>query len=221
VLPGVHLHVCNWHSRSSRPPLPLPADQREGVESVTLIGDTDEYAGWVRCGYYERQLLMSETNTSSGERVLTVMAGLEFPVGQGVFDHTEIPLAIGNAEDWWAHYELIPEQPDGFVGCAVGIDLVDDWMGKSTVLALQPSIAARLGLRSPASWQQQLVLTDTSGAIAIVFRSWNVRQIGGSIDKESPMLEGCDLLMHPNLFGQMQRLGAHSPSIVRWIRRAQ
>ena len=27
----------------NRPPLPLPADQREGVESVTLIGDTDEY----------------------------------------------------------------------------------------------------------------------------------------------------------------------------------
>jgi len=217
VLPRLHLHVANWHSRSTRPSLPMPKDQQEGTETATPVEDSDEYPGWFRCGYFERQLLVPSMFSCNG--VLTVMAGLEFPHEAGVFDHTQIPLAMGNADAWWAHYDTLPIQPKGFVGYAVGLDIMSDWMGKTAVLALQPSIAACLNLRAPASWQRPLALTDPSGENAIVFRSWSVRPVGDAIDAENRMLEGCDLLMRSDMFERMKQLRSYPPSIIRWIRR--
>lgn len=218
VLPRVHLHVANWHSRGTRPPLPLPSDQRDGVEAVMPIADGKEYAGWYRCGYFERQLRMGETGMFSCDGLITVMAGVQFPGVSGVFDPTEIPFAMVNADLWWAPYDLIPEQPDGFIGYSVGLDPVNDLIGRSPILSLQPAVVARLKLQAPASWQNQLALTDTSGAVAVVFRSWGVRPVGDSVDEENLMLEGCDLLVRPDVFELMRRIGAHPPSTVRWIK---
>jgi len=218
VLPRVHLHVANWHSRGTRPPLPLPSDQREGVEAVTPVADGDEYAGWYRCGYFERQLRMGETGMFSCDGLITVMAGVQFPGVPGIFDPTEIPFAMGNADLWWAPYDLIPEQPDGFIGCAVGLDPVNDLIGRSPILSLQPGVVARMKLRAPASWQNPLTLTDTSGTPAVVFRSWGVRPVGDSVDEENLMLEGCDLLVRPDVFELIRKLGSHLPSTVRWIK---
>lgn len=214
VLPRVHLHVANWHSRNPRPDIPLPADQREGVEAIVSVADAGEYSGWFRCGYFERQLLM---NGFSFSGIMTVMAGVDFPSESEVFDHSEVPLAMGDAEAWWMHYEEISPEPAGFVGRAVGLDFVTDWMGKPAILAFQPGLVARLDLRAPASWQQQLALTDSSGRRAVVFRSWSVRPVGESISEENRELEGCELLMRPDVFERMVEIGAHPPSIVRWI----
>jgi hypothetical protein len=218
VLPRVHLHVADWHSRATRPPLPLPSDQREGIEAVTPMSDGDEYAGWYRCGYFERQLLMGERGMFSCDGLITVMAGIQFPGTPDVFKSSEIPFAMGNADLWWAPYDLIPEQPDGFIGCAVGLDPVNDLIGRSPILSLQPGIVARLKLRAPASWQKQLALADTSGTAAVVFRSWGVRPVGDSVDEENLMLEGCDLLIRPDVFELMRGIGVYPPSTVRWIK---
>jgi len=216
VLPRVHLQVANWHSRVTRPPLPLPSDQREGVEAVSPLGDGNEYAGWYRCGYFESQLRVGEAGMFSCDGFTTAIAGVQFPGMPGIFDPTEIPLAMGNGDSWWAPYDLIPEQPDGFIGCAVGLDPVNDLIGRTPILSLQPAVAARLKLQGPTSWQNQLALTDASGA-SVVFRSWGVRPVGDSVDEENLMLEGCDLLVRPDVFELMRKLGAHPPAILTWI----
>ena len=96
-----------------------------------------------------------------------------------------------------------------------------DWMGKSMVLALQPSIAARLGLRSPRSWQQQLVLTDTSARSPSCFAVGMCARWETISMREPRFLKDVNWLMHPNVFEQMRRLGAIPPSIIRWVKRAQ
>jgi hypothetical protein len=160
---------------------------------------------------------MGEAGMFSCDGLITVMAGVEFPRAPGAFDPTEIPFAMGNADLWWAPYDLIPEQPDGFIGCAVGLDPLNDLIGRSPILALQPGVVARLKLRAPASWQNPLTLTDTSGAAAVVFRSWGVRPVGDSVDEENLMLEGCDLLVRPDVFELMRTLGTHPPSRLTWV----
>jgi hypothetical protein len=219
VLPRVHTHVSNWHSRSPRPPLPIPSEQRGGVEPVSPVEGGDEYAGWYRCGYFERELLISENSRRSFTGTLTVMAGIQFPQEPGVVDQSKITLANGDADAWWRHYGERATSLTEFAGCMVGLDYVVDWLGKHPMLVLQPNLVENLKLQAPKSWQCRLALTDSSGQNAIVFRSWSVRPVGNSIDEESPRLEGADLLMRPDVFEQVLRLGLHSPLTAKLVHR--
>jgi tetratricopeptide (TPR) repeat protein len=219
VLPRVHTHVSNWHSRSPRPPLPTPSAQRAGVEPVSPVEGSDEYAGWYRCGYFERELLISEDSRKSFTGTLMVMAGIQFPQEPGVVDQSKITLANGDADAWWRHYGERVTSLTEFVGCVVGLDYLVDWLGKRPMLSLQPNLVENLKLQAPTSWQSRLALTDSSGQNAIVFRSWSARPVGNSIDEESPRLEGADLLMRPDVFEQMLRIGLHPPLMVKLVHR--
>ena len=213
VVPRVRLHVAHWNSRTPRPQIPLPADQRDGAEVVLPITGGDEYDGWFRCGYFERQLVVSGKLRCSD--TVTVMEGIEFPKALGTHDPTITPLSRGDGEAWWESYEG-PLPRSRFVGQVVGIDFVKDWLGEIAMLGIDPSLVAGLNLHGRSSWQDQLALDDRSGATAVVFRSWTVRPVGDRIDEENRILEGCDLLMRPDVFEEMRRSGRHPPLTVRW-----
>ncbi len=221
VLPRAYTHIAHWHSRTPRPPLLLPSEQQGSVEAVSPIQEIEEYAGWFRCGYFERELLMSEDNWRSCTGTVTVMEGVQFPQEVGVPDTSKMPLAEGDSDAWWGPFEESVTPLNDFVGSMAGIDFVVDWLGKPPILTLRPILAGHFKLRAPESWQNQLVLTDADGLEAVVFRCWRVRPVGASISEENPRLEGCDLLIRADIFTQLQQSSLNPPLTVRLVHRSQ
>lgn len=215
VLPHLKLHVAAWHSRVVRPPLPLPSEQCTEILPVSVIEDEDEYNGWYRCGYYEEELILDNKVLGDVIEKVTVVAGIVFPESFG--SKKPFPLGNGNAEFWWEQGNDIPFlHPDGFVGPLVGLDWINDFLGVRPILMLPPTLTTRWGLQ-PGLWPGPLKLVDRQGQAAVVFRCWKVRPVGDDLAQEIPMLQGCELLVRPDLFNQLLQGSMRIPVEVKEI----
>jgi tetratricopeptide (TPR) repeat protein len=217
VLPRLPLHVGRLYSRVPRPPLPLPSEQHPGVDATTPLPDDDEFAGWYRCGYFEREIVTERMHRVTD--TVMVMESVQFPNALGNADSTLIPLASGKAETW-----LEPQQDSraallGLRGPVAGLDLVRDWMGGPPILMLQPYIQSRLGLSPGDPWRGRLELVDRSGEVAVIFRCWEERPVGDSVGEEAGRLQGCDLIVRPDVFSRMTAMAGLDPVSVTYITR--
>ena len=212
VLPRAFVHIASWHSRVPRPMLPSPAEQTQALEDVMPITD-GEYASWIRCGYFERQLLVSSMTHCDG--TATAVAGLLFVDALDPPRLGDSPLAEGHAGAWWADYDVDLDATSRFAGPVVGIDVVRDLLGWVPLLALQPGLAVQLRLNASESCQRPLVLRDSSNRAAVVFRSWGVRAVGEGISEENLRFQGCDLLMRPDAFRELSSICAGEPVMAR------
>jgi hypothetical protein len=57
ILPAITLHAARSFSRVKRPDLPLPSEAIEGIVPAGPLMTDDEFNGWYRSGYYERELV--------------------------------------------------------------------------------------------------------------------------------------------------------------------
>lgn len=204
VLPRVHPRVANFHSRTLRPSIPFPKEQKSGIDVVRPLPNSDEYAGWYRCGYFERELIIDEGRNYV--EAITVMEGVQLQSNpDGIAD--EPPFLDIPADFWWATSESATTLNE-LSGCMVGLDIIVDLLGVCPVLVLHPAITSALKLRVATSWQRQLSLIDESNEVAALFRSWSVRALGEQISEENTKYEGCDLIVRPdvveNLLSQIQ-----------------
>lgn len=197
VLSAVHLQIANYHSRVPRPLLVLPSKQVSSLETVEPLTESGQYNGWYRCGYFEDELLINE-ETRGFNGVLRIMEGIEFHDDFSLIS-PHPPFAQTNGDYWWENGEW-QINPAEFNGPMTGLDLRKDLLGILPMLVLHPAISTALKLESQNSWQSPLVLYDVQGDVAVRFRCWHVRPIGSSIDLENVRLEGCDLIVRPDLF---------------------
>jgi hypothetical protein len=213
VLPRVHNHVANFHSRSPRPSIPLPREQYPGIDPSQPLSDSDEYAGWYRCGYFERELIIDESREYVG--TITAMEGIQF---HSKLDDilSDPPFMDINADFWWITGESAIAL-NKFSGSIVGLDLIIDLLGVCPVLVLHPALTTALQLQVATSWQHQLTFADKDGQVAVLFRSWNSRTIGERISEENVKYEGCELLMRPNIFEQMVRQIQIAPRVIKVV----
>lgn len=196
ILSDVHLQVANYYCRTPRPPLILPSKQLSAIEEVNPLNDPDRYAGWYRCGYFERELLISNDRRFDG--FLNVMEGIEFHDNfASVGIHP--PFAETNGDYWWTNNEWEINLTT-FYGPLIGFDLRKDLLGISPIMVLHPAISKILKLKPSESWQSPLTLVDENKEDAAYFRSWHVRPVGSSVDSENVRLEGCDLIIRPDIF---------------------
>lgn len=218
VLPRLPLHVSRLYSRVPRPPLPLPSEQRPGVDVMTPLPSNDEFGGWYRCGYFEREIV-----TEGMHRVtdtFTAMSSVQFPGAPGDVDPALIPLARGDADAWLERHDDSRLGLLGLRGPAVGLDFAGDWVGVSPLLMLQPYIQSRMALSPASPWFGRLELVDESGEIAVIFRCWEERPIGDSIGEESGRLQGCDLIVRPDVFARIAAMSEHEPVNVEYVTRS-
>jgi len=214
VLPRLPLHVARWYSRVLRPALPLPLEQRSGIAITSPISGEGEYDGWYRCGYYEEQLVMGGSFHVDEE--VTVMSSVHFPELPGAADPSLGPLARGDAEAWLGQQDDHTIHPFGLRGPVAGMDFVRDWLNAFPLLMLRPFLQSRLGLSPRSLWQSRLELVDESGNAAVIFRCWSERVVDDSIDEEIPRLQGCDLIIRPDIFARIAQLSERTPVTVNY-----
>ena len=206
ILPRIYLHVGRWFSRSKRPDLQMPNEISTSVVSAEAISRKDAFDGWYRCGYYEREIVMRGIVDVEDE--VSVMSGLRVNVKLGDLDDSMTPFARGNADVWlegidpshWSDLKINPPLPDHITG----VEFVRDWLGEFPILMLQPYLQVRCGL-SPGD-SLSLDLVDEDDKVGAVFRRWEERIIGESVGEEVPRLQGCELLVRPDLF---ERIAQH------------
>lgn len=215
VLPRLPLHVARWYSRVPRPPaLPLPLEQRSGIATTSPISGEGEYDGWYRCGYYEEQLVMGGSFHVDEE--VTVMSSVHFPESPRAADPSLGPLARGDTEAWLGQQDDHTIRPFGLRGPVAGMDFVRDWLNVFPLLMLRPFLQSRLGLSPRSLWQSRLELVDEVGNAAVIFRCWSERVVDDSIDEEIPRLQGCDLIIRPDIFARIAQLSERTPITVNY-----
>ena len=213
VLPKVMLHVGHWNSRVVRPHIPLPSTLKEGVDNVSAIQLEDEFNGWYRCAYYEKELIVSDRYTLDAVEEVTATGGIVFSVAQAYAEHKrDLPFGVGQVEVWLENSVLTPEVSlSPFNGPLIGFDFIKDYLGLKPLLMVHPTIVARCGLR----FKQQpspLLLLGKDGESACIFRCWSVRALGSNISEATPRLIGCDIIVRPDIFEQIRDM-SHLPPI--------
>jgi len=217
ILPHVELHAARWHSRVKRPGMPLPSESSSGVITAVPISTNDEFNGWYRAGYYERELVMPDRFHLDEE--VTLMAAVQMRDDETI-NLLELPLAQGSADTWVndVHHtgqgDLVirPAAP----GPITGMDVVHDWLNAYPILMMRSDWQIRLGLSRSSSPLGRLELVDETGNTAVIFRYWEEQPIGDSIAQEVPRLQGCELLIRPDVFVRIARAYSLSPVTVRY-----
>jgi hypothetical protein len=205
ILPGLPLHVRRWFSRDKRPNLPMPSEVAASVTQAAPTSSSDEFDGWYRCGYYEREIVLQSMVHVVDD--VSVMSGLHAHVEKDALDEFLTPFAMGNSEVWLEGVgpgqsrdvkinQTLPE-------AVTGVEFVRDWLGEFPILMIQPYLQARCGL-SPSD-ALRLELVDENGKVGAVFRRWEDRIIGESVGEEVPRIQGCELLLRPDLFARISR----------------
>jgi len=96
--------------------------------------------------------------------------------------------------------------PVEFTGPLVGLGFTRDLLGVFPVLALAPGMTSLL--RSVLGPQPgPLHLVDRDEKPAVVFRQWHVRPVGDYVEKAAPRLLGCDLIVRPDVWEKIVRIG--------------
>jgi len=192
--------------------LPLPSEVNEGIVPAAAVSTDDEFNGWYRCGFYERELIFR--SMFHVDHKVDVMSAIHVGVAAAEIDSSMAPLARGSAEIWVI--ETAPQSSGltvlpAFRGPLTGLDFVRDRLGDFPILMFNPCLQARHGLTLSASIVGGLRLIDENGSDAVAFRYWETRAVGENISEETPRLQGCELLVRPDIFERLKKSSPQPP----------
>jgi len=200
VLPETRLQTAVWFSRTVRPKIPLPSQQRGASLSPTPISGEGDYDGWYRAGYIEYELLLNKGPVGDYSGTVQAASGLVFVADRSELDDMGIPLGCGSADRCWFPHEVADNSSiERFEGPLVGLNWIEDFLGRPRVLML-PSELARHCRLTFRRWPGRLEFVDSGGEPAVVFRCWHLRPVGNEISEAQPRLSGCDLIVRADVF---------------------
>ena len=196
--------------------MPLPSKSGSSVTTAAPISTNDEFDGWYRCGYFERELVLRSMFHVDDD--VSVMSAIHLDPAANELDPSLIPLARGSADVWLegvdpSQWEDLTVRPV-VSGPIAGLDFVRDWLGEFPILMVQPYLQVRHGL-TPSAFSD-LELIDTDGKPAVVFRHWQENIVGQSISEEVARLQGCELLVRPDVFDRMSQNSDKPPVTVTY-----
>jgi hypothetical protein len=200
VVPNVLAHLAGWYSRAPRPDIPLPSAQVRASTLEFPIVQAGDYSGWVCVGRYEEELLLASGVLPDAIGHIAAVSG----VMSGDPDSTEgyLPLGIGDVSSWFTYFASDGQSPRQFKGPLCGLNIVRDTLGVRYILALHPRLIADSGLMPSDAICYELV--DEQERKVAVLRTWSVRPLGNDIDGEYTRLQGCEMLVRPDVFEHMQ-----------------
>jgi hypothetical protein len=198
----------------------LPSTLAEGINSVSVIDQDDEFTSWYRCAYYENELVLADRVSPEVVEEVTATSGIVFSIGTLADLKGYLPFGIGRVEVWLESFlstDKVRLSP--FNRPLVGFKYIKDYLGLKPLFMLHPTIVARCGLQ-PAQQPGPLTLIDGTGDPVCIFRRWSVRALGRSIGEETPRLSGCDLIVRPDIFERITHMSKSSPVYVTTIAKA-
>lgn len=180
----VERHVSHWYSRVPRPAsLPRPSERSAGRIAPAPIDDP-VHPGWYRIGYYERERLREGKVLGNLVGLRVAMTGVQLHPGGSA--NLAWCLVSGNRRQRGTHIYLTAMHADKTA------------FGDVHLLLPTKELIARFAL-TPGSWQAPLVARDALGE-ALVFQQWHAESLGTDLEREEPMLRGCELLLRPDLY---------------------
>jgi hypothetical protein len=112
------------------------------------------------------------------------------------------PVGIGNVDAWFTYFATADQPKRQFMGPLVGLDVVRDTLGVRYILTLHPRLIADSDLMPSDVIGYELV--DEQERKVAVLRTWSVRPLGDDIDGEYTRLQGCEMLVKPDVFEHLQ-----------------
>lgn len=218
MLPSLKMHIAIEESRILRPNILKPRELQNSISTLEPIKDEGIFNNWYRIAIYEKELLCDDSVLGEVEGIQITYAGVVSELFKKDMEKC-LPLGVGEYDMWWkenSHMESTIIK--NFTGRLVGFDWIEDYLGTIPVLMLPDRITSHLSLKSD-SWPGPLQLIDEAGNIAAVFRWWHTSPLGTDIDRESPRLTGCQLLVRPDIFDKIESLFAYPFKFVTHIRR--
>jgi hypothetical protein len=221
VLPETPLQVAAWFSRTVRPKIPLPSQQCDASLVPTPISGGGDYDGWYRAGYLEYELLLNSGPVGDYSGTVQAASGLVFVAARSELDDIGIPFGRGSADRCWFPHEVAASSPiQRFEGPLIGLDWIEDFLGRRPVLMLPSKLAKRCSL-ALGPWPGRLELLDSNGRPAVVFRCWRLRPVGNEIAEAQPRLSGCDLIVRADVFESICALSDYGALEVRRTKRIE
>lgn len=200
ISPDIRLQLALDASRSLRPKGLRPSEVESGNETAPVLPDEDEFAGWRRVGWYERELIFKKDDFPFGDPEHVQFATNALVVSTPDCNHIEVPFGRFDPHIWFLSGKSIrtPFLIRGRSrGPIVGAERITDLLGSRWILALTPLFAYRYEFKQ-GPWPGPLRWLDSEGRIAVSFRNWKVRSI--TMQNEEPcILEGCELIIRPDL----------------------
>jgi hypothetical protein len=219
VLPETRAYVAYWFSRSVRPPMPLPVDQSRQRESIVPLPDEDDYAGWVRCGLFEEQLVLKgEDSFAECIREVTITGGA-VSAPDGEVTGGSLPFGIGHTEAWWEGFsDSLNAKPSRQKGPLLGFTFLESFLGVYPLLVPHPRYLAR---HSPTLRAQPgpFELIDKDGRPCVRFRWWKVKPLGNDLDESASRLRGCDLVMRHDVW--LEVVGSSKQPVIFEVTKAE
>lgn len=199
LIPDLVLLNALFISRGLRPPIPLPAEIIPGSIEISTVSDGSKWTDWYRAGLFEEQLVFDDNRWEiSGE--VTHINGIETAAPDMGTSDRPLPLGQGSAR-MWQTAPTVELSPPKFRGPLIGLEILNDFLGIRPVLILHPRLAAICQLRADPNGRLQLV--DKDGEVAVVCRTWRVRSVGSYSDSELPILQGCEILVRPDILDRI------------------
>jgi len=204
--PNVRLQLAIDASRSVRPAGRCPKEMEREDGPIPILSDEDEFKDWRRVGWYERELVFKENDMRWGNPVQVIYAASGIVALSPSIDKCSTPFGRFDVNEWFladkpARYPSIA--PLAVRGPVIGATMIRDFLGSRMILALPRVFAYRYKMIS-GHWPGPLRWLCASKEPGVAFRMWRVRSI--AIENEEPsVLEGCDLIVRPDIFEQIER----------------
>jgi hypothetical protein len=210
ISPALRLQLALESSRSVRPQSVRAAEATDAVTEVPVLSAEDEYEGWRRVGWYEREYVFDDPMRWRNPKEIAYHAAglLSLGIGEGPPTPGDPFGRCPDAGLWFVSPTPLTGRlldllvPRGVRGPLIGAVRLDDLLGNRLVLVPPPAIAVRYQLQS-GPWPGPLVWVEESGDRALALRVWSVRSINAG--EEPSMLKGCELIVRPDLLEKLAR----------------
>lgn len=188
----IERNIVHWFSRAPRPVNLARPTARTADRTPPAPIDDPAYPGWYRIGYFERELLRSAElfRKPTGEQI--VMSGMQLHPG-GSADR-EACLLNGHRRQHGTSLFL------------AAMHAHHGPFGPTHVLLPAVEVMERFSLQ-PGAWTSPFVAHDKYG-VAVAFRQWRHEPLGDDLNREEPVLRGCELLLRPDLYRALYEMAA-------------
>lgn len=217
AVPSVYFDIAIELSMAPRPKMILPSQLAESVEKTWPEEGDKRYRSWIRVGYYEMELKNLLKSREKCEYVVA-FGGMVLHQHQQELSPSVFPLTEVDSEACWSitDFPVINVLPELCSVCGHGRH--ESKLHEMMMLAVHPVVAAALRL-SVNQRPGPLNMVSQDGREAVKLRVWKSGPMERSGFGDVFELEGCDLLLRPDVFKELSSRVAEKYSIITRVHR--
>lgn len=204
TLPNIESHLGIYQSRVTRPALPLPNELTNGISPITIVKNDPKYENWIQLACMENQYINEEHSFSRPNKLIKNISGLSLIPQLSMIPKNFIPLKDGIESLWWTKDIGTTIRIGGTLNPLVGISTFTDLLGRNFIFTPPAELLLIESNYVPTDFNEKFCLKDSQGQEFLRLRSWEVR--GKQIGADTYTLRGMDLIVHPRIFDELNKM---------------